>query len=369
MNRKIFICLLCTIFILISGCRKRNEASCPNNNFDAGFPSRNFSMGFTTWPFGPDYADRQSTYNFITTNADIYSEQFENYIPWKALMNNQPLPTDLTNDVASRLSLRPAGHQLFVSVSLLNIQRTDLLADQDGSIPAYATLNDPAIANAYIKYLKYLVDTFQPGYLLIGMEVNVLRIKQPDKWSAYLALIQQVRTALKTDYPSLPISASVTLHDWFNPNVPDPASYIAEIDAYVNQQDFAAVSFYPFLKGQRRQSEFQQAFDFLHAHTSRPIAFTETGHIAENLNVPAFNLSVTGSVCEQKEYLETLLHNARLHQYHFLIWWTHRDYDELWQIFPDSTKDLGKIWKDTGLLNEQGGERPAFSTWKSILLK
>lgn len=360
---------MCAALSLLAGCRKRNEAPCPNNNFVAGFPNRNFSMGFTTWQFGPDYADRESTYQFIAANADIYSEQFDNYIPWKALMNNQQLPIDLTNDIASRLSLRPAGHQLFVSVSLLNIERTDLLADQDGTIPAYTTLNDPAIVNAYINYLKYLVDAFQPEYLLLGMEVNVFRIKQQSKWPGYLALIQNVKAALKTDYPSLQISESVTLHDWFNPDVPDPVSYIAEIDAFVNQQDFAAISFYPFLKGQHNQSEFQQAFDFLHAHTSRPIAFTETGHIAENLNVAAFNLSVPGSVCEQKEYLETLLNNARLHQYQFLIWWTHRDYDELWQIFPDSTKDLGKLWKDTGLLSENGGERPALSTWRSILTK
>lgn len=366
---KIVFCFICTTLILFSGCRKRNDALCADNNFAANFPARNFSMGFTTWPFGPDYADRESTYRFITANADIYSEQFDNYIPWKALINNQALPTDLTNDIASRLSLRPPGHQLFVSVSLLNIERTDLLADQDGTLPAYTTLNDPAIANAYIKYLKYLVDTFQPDYLLLAMEVNVFRLKQQNKWPAYLALMQNVKAALKRDYPLLQMSESVTLHDWFNPDVPDPVSYIAEIDTYVNQQDFAAISFYPFLKGQRKQSEFQQAFDFLHAHTSRPIAFTETAHIAENLNVPAFNLSVPGSVCEQKDYLETLLNNARLHQYQFLIWWTHRDYDELWQIFPDSTKDLGKLWKDTGLLNEKGFERPAFSTWKSIFLK
>ena len=28
-------------------------------------------MGFTTWPFGPDYDDRQSTYQFIAANAAV----------------------------------------------------------------------------------------------------------------------------------------------------------------------------------------------------------------------------------------------------------------------------------------------------------
>jgi hypothetical protein len=361
--------LLVVLLFFSSGCRKKNDASCAANNFSSSIPSRNFSMGFTTWPFGPDIANRTSTYQFIGMNADIYSEQFDNYIPWNALMNDLPLPADLTNDIASRLSLRPSGHEMMVSVSLLNIERTNLLVDQDGSLPPYTTLNDPAIATAYIKYLKYLVSQFQPDYLVLAMEVNVFRMKQESKWTAYKSLVQTVKAALKADYPTLQMAESVTLHDWFNPAVPDAAAYISEIDSYVNQQDFAAISFYPFLKGQDTKSEFQQAFDFLHAHTTRPIAFTETGHIAENLSVPAFNLSITGNVCEQRDYLETLLSNAHLHQYHFLIWWTHRDYDELWKIFPDSTKDLGKLWKDTGLLNENGGSRPAFSTWKSILLK
>ncbi len=326
-------------------------------------------MGFTTWPFGPDYSDRQSTYQFIAANADIYTEQFDEYIPWNALLNNQPLPASLTNDIASRLSLRPAGHQLMLSVSLLNIERTNLLADQDGSIPPHASLDDPAIANAYVKFLQYLVAQFQPDYLVIGMEVNVFRIKQPGKWAAYKSLVQQVKTVLKADYPDLPVAESVTLHDWFNPAVPDPVAYIAELDAYVNQQDFAAISFYPFLKNLHTPAEFQQAFDFLHAHTSKPIAFSETGHIAENLSVPAFNLSVSADGCKQNAYLETLLTNARDHNYLFLTWWTHRDFDELWQIFPDDTKDLGRLWRDSGLLNESGGERRAYQTWKSVLAK
>ena len=362
----LFSLLLCTLF---SGCRKRTADTCVNDTFISNFPARNFSMGFTTWPFGPDYADRETTYQFITTNADIYSEQFDNYIPWQQLINNQPLPTDLTNDIISRLSLRPSGHELLLSVSLLNIERDDLLADKDGSVPSYISLNDPVISNAYVKYLKYLIDQFQPDYLVVAMEVNVLKLKKPDKWNEYKALAQSVKTILKNDYPTLRMSESITLHDWFNPNVPDPITFITEIDDYVNQLDFAAVSFYPFLKGQHTKEEFREALDFLHAHTNKTIAFTETGHIAENLSVPGFNLSVNGSPCEQNAYLETLLTSAQQHQYHFIIWWTHRDYDELWKIFPDSTKDIGKLWKDTGLLGETGAERPGFVTWKEILKK
>ncbi|HUR10560.1 MAG TPA: hypothetical protein VM012_04290 [Flavitalea sp.] len=359
------------ILLIFSGlaCRKQKDTACADSGFSSSFGGRNFFMGFTTWPFGPDYQDREKTYQFISDNADIYAEQFDTYIPWKALINNQPLPADLINDITSRRGLRNPAHKLFLSVSLLNIQRTDLLADVDGTIPGYTTMDEPILIDAYVKFVKYLVDQFQPQYLVIAMEANVLRIKQESKWAGYKSMIQTVRTKLKQDYPALKISESVTLHDWYNPQVPDPIAYAAEISDYVKQQDFLAISFYPFLKGLQSRQGYQQAFDFLHSQTTKSIAFSETGDIAENLSIPAYNVSIKGDVCAQNEYLETLLTNARNHDYEFIIWWTHRDYDELWKIFPDSTKDLGKFWRDTGLENENGEGRPSLATWKFALHK
>jgi hypothetical protein len=362
------------IFLLIilaaAACKKPRTVNprC-NDDFNSSFSARNFSMGFTTWPFGADYADREATYSFISSHADVYSEQFDNYIPWKALINNEPLPLALTNDIASRLSLKPRDHRLLLSVSLLNIPRDGLLADVDGFIPAYTSMDDPEVASAYMKYLKYLLQAFHPDYLVLAMEVNELRIKRPDLWPGYLSLIETVKRNLKIDYPTLKMAESVTLHNWYNPNVTNQSAFIAEINNYVSQHDFAAVSFYPFLKGQHTAAEFQQAFDFLHAQVTKPVAFVETGHIAEDLNVPAFQLSVKTSDCEQKEYLESLLKNAKAKDYEFIIWWTHRDYDELWQIFPAETKDIGALWKDTGLVTGEGESRPALTSWNLALSK
>jgi len=61
------------------------------------------------------------------------------------------------------------------------------------------------------------------------------------------------------------------------------------------------------------------------------------------------------------------LSNAHRQDYEFVIWWTHRDYDELWKTFPPELKDLGSLWKDTGILDENGNLRPAYKTWTAIL--
>ncbi len=166
------------------------------------------------------------------------------------------------------------------------------------------------------------------------------------------------------------MSESITLHNWFNPNVENPAEYISEMSNYVNQNlDFAAISYYPFFKGQHTATEFQQAFDFLHSEVTIPIAFVETNHLAENLEISGFNLNIKSDECEQLAYLETLLYNAHNENYPFIIWWAYRDYDQLWATFPTEFQDIGKLWRDTGLLNEDGKERPSFIVWKNTFEK
>ncbi len=356
----------------LSGCEEDNSntLACDTDHSLDEISERNFSMGFSTWVFGPTESNRDETYQFLYSNADIYSEQIEYKIPWNAWINNSPLPPEFTREIDRRVSKKMKTHQLLLSVSLLNIDRSDLLEDYDGSIPNYSALNDTVIENAYFKHLKYLISRFDPDYLVIAMEVNELKIHSESKWTAYQSLMNKIRTRLKDAYPNLPLSESITLHNWFEPEVKDQTGFISEISNYINQNmDFAAISYYPFLKGQHKKTEFQRAFNFLHSEVSVPIAFSETAHLAENLTIKNFNINIKSNACEQKYYLETLLLNAHKQNYEFIIWWTHRDFDKLWETFPLEYKDLGKLWRDTGLLDEKGTKRPSFTVWKKTVEK
>lgn len=330
--------------------------------------SRNFQMGFSTWPYGPDLNDQDSTYDFIGKQSDIYSEHIDDRIPWSAWMNGTALPQAFVNSIAGKKNRKLANSQLILSVSLLNNSRNELAADYNDSIPAYDSLNQNKIKIAYYKHLEYLIQELQPDYLVAAIEVNELRINVPSKWPEYKKLMQAVRDSLRQNYPNLPLAESVTLHNWFNTSINDSLNYQTDLRNYVNtNMDFAAISFYPFFKGLSDSVDFQQAFDFLHQQTQLPIGFVETTHLAEDLVVPGLSLNIPSTEMEQNQYLRSLLINAYRQDYEFVIWWAHRDYDELWQTFPPELKDLGSLWKDTGLLDEKGKTRPALSTWRSIL--
>ncbi|MFK5879829.1 MAG: hypothetical protein QM478_10080 [Flavobacteriaceae bacterium] len=372
MNKSILYVLIG--MTILSSCDKEDEdlnpLTCEDNNSLNVITQRNFEMGFSTWGYGPNEADKEETYQFIESNADVYSEQIDNKIPWNAWINNSALPVEFKNDIDNRISKGLNNHKLLLSVSLLNTDRSDLLEDYDGSIPNYSSLNDINIENAYFKHLEYLVLKFNPDYLVIAMEVNELKLESETKWDEYKILMSNIRNRIKINYPNLPLSESVTLHNWFNPEIENQTNFIFEVSNYVNQNmDFAAISYYPFFKGQHNENEFQQAFDFLHSEVTIPISFVETTHLAENLNISNFNLNIDSDKCEQKAYLETLLLNAHNENYEFIIWWAYRDYDKLWETFPAEFKDVGKLWRDTGLLNENGIERPSFTIWNKILSK
>jgi len=364
--------LLFTIFLLIASCNHEEapiDENCIDTTFFSQYNSKSFYLGFSTWSYAKTYEAVDDTYQFISENSDIYSEHIDYKIPWNAWINGLSLPLDFTEEIAARASRKIENAKLSVSVSLLNNERNDLAYDFDGTIPNYNSLDDIEIENAYFKHVKYITDQLNPDYLIIAIEVNELLKNAPQKWDAYKSLMAHVKTRIQEEFPLLKISESITLHNFYQPDVANQEEFIDEIVDYSNSMDFVAISFYPFFKGLKTKEDFQSAFDFLHERIDKPIAFAETGHLSEDLTVDSYNLFIAGNQCEQNEYLESLFTNAQKENYEYVIWWTHRDYNELWETFPIEVQDLGKLWISTGIINEDGIPKQAYSTWKIVYKK
>lgn len=352
---------------LLFSCEEDVETdSGANNDFFSEYSARNFEMGFSTWAYAPTTESVDATYQFISNSADVYSEHIDANIPWNAWINDLPLPQEFTDEIAGRASRKIPNVKLTVSVSLLNSARNELAFDFDGTVPNYTAFNDTEIEDAYFRHLEYITNQLDPDYLILAIEVNELLLHAPEKWAGYKLLMANVRTRMKQRFPSLRISESITLHNLYKPDVDNPQEHIDEIVAYANSLEFAAISFYPFFKGLSTREEFQEAFDFLHQNISKPIAFAETSHLSENLMIESLSIFISGNEAEQNDYLESLLTNAQKQSYQYVIWWAHRDYNELWEIFPKEVQDIGKVWISNGIVNEDGAEKSAYATWEMV---
>jgi len=354
------------IIVLLFSCSK--EVIAPE---DAGFfkdDKRNFSMGFTSWPYAPTLDAVNDTYLFLDRSGDVYEEIFPQKVPWKAFINDETLPTAYVDDVYKCVYHRISGKKMILSVSPLSIFRDNLAPDYDGSLPVYTRFSDATIEDAYFKHLSYLIENIRPDYLIFAMEVNEIYVHNFMQWQAFKILMKDIEERLRSDFPELPISVSITLHSLYEPDITNAGLYQQEVFDFVNQADidFVSVSFYPFFKKLKTKDKWQQAFDLLYERINKKLAFSETGHISADLEVAAYNFSVTGSQEEQNEFLKTLLLNAQDHAYEFVIWWTHRDYYQTWLTFPSETQDLGKFWLTTGLLNDDGGYKEAYFSWMEV---
>jgi len=364
----LYISVLMSLFICCTD-ERDNPLNCPDNDFFCEYESRGFDMGFTSWAYAPTVESVSDSYLFIGNNADIYTEHIDSNIPWNAWINDLPLPAEFTNEISARAARKIPNLKLTVSVSLLDLARAELAEDFDGAVPDYVSLDDKHIEDAYFKHLKYITDQLNPDYLLVSIEINELLMNAPAKWEGCKLLMANIRSRMRSEFPSLPISESITLHNFYEPGVVDTQDFQNEIANYINELDYAAISFYPYFKNLKTKDDFQKAFDFLHDKVSTKIAFAETGHLSEDLTVTSFDLFISGSQSEQNDYLQTLLLNAQQLDYEYIIWYAHRDYDELWEIFPDDVKDLGKLWISTGIINEDGAEKESYNAWKTVFNK
>jgi hypothetical protein len=336
--------------------------------------TRPFRLGFTTWPSAPTVEAVTGTYTFIAANGDLLAEHIEEGVPWQAAADGKPFPKEFAQKMQGRAKNRPKGMKLLLSITPLDMGRQGFaeLVDDKGKRPvpkewADKKFNDPAVKAAYLAYVRWMIDTFRPDYLLTGIETNELLNNRPAAWDAYRELSAHVRAEIKKQHPDMVVAESVTLHKLLEKGNKKLAEYQKAIREFIAGHDFCPVSFYPFFLGQHKPAEFDEAFKFLTTFTDKRIAIAETGHPAEDLAVKRWNLNFPATAAEQDDYVTTLLKRAQADRYLFVTWYASKDFDDLWATFPESVKDLGRLWRDTGLVDEKGKERPGLATWKKEL--
>jgi len=170
---------------------------------------------------------------------------------------------------------------------------------------------------------------------------------------------RHVYAALKKEHPELSVFATFTLHAM----VKAKGAMLAAWKDLLPCNDLVAVSYYPFFVG---GPEALGALDWLvreFGGTGKPLAMTETNEAAERLPLPKAKVTIEGSPEKQAAYYRKLFRLAHDQRFAFVVSFVHRDYDALWEKIQGSAPELFMAWRDCGLLDEKGAERPACAVW------
>jgi len=345
---------------------------------------RPFRLGFTAFPHEASLEGVEEAFRILRDDADLVTLHHDDGLPWpEALASDgngiDNYPEAWRADWQGKKERLPPTHELLVSITPIAISRDQLALYNDGtggqplsSIGAPwdgADFTHPGVVDAYIRHAMNTVAFFRPDYLLVGIEVNLLQKQAPELWPSYVALQQQVYTALKARWPSLTVLLSFTALDMLEGLTDADSSLqvqaLRQVESY---SDYFGMSLYPYLTALLTDPVPEDLFARLADLSALPYAVAETGYYSEFREFDfgdGLTLTTAGTPAKQQAWIERLLSEAERRQYRFVVNFVGRDYDALCAQIQCSEVD--RIWEASGLVDEDGEDKPAMAVWRSYL--
>jgi hypothetical protein len=361
---------------------------------DAGAPEelRAFRLGFTAWPYAATQEAIQDTYARIRAEGDLITHHFLGGLPWQAALEGT-VPANVEEDLCGRLALTfpgaeigpdalgrcvapdgPAPLAVYLALDSLDTVRTDLAGywgATDGLSRADfgwgdATLDDPEVATAFANFSLALIDRLHPAWFNYGSEVSELMLNEPARFDAFVVFAERVSAAIRAVHPELPLLVSVALKH------PDASTRQTMVDGMARLAPFVdmmGVSVYPYAffghadAGRPANLPEEWLTQAVSIAGGLPLAVTETGRIAERLEIAEYGLDVPATAEDQAAFTQILLTESQSLGAAFINWFTVVDYDALWVTLGNSP--VAALWRDTGLFDEALAERPALGIWRA----
>ena len=355
--------LILILALLSGGCSKEDELK-----------KRPFRMGFTPFPYEISREAVEYTYDKLAAEADIINHHFDNGVPWEEALNGESFSSQIMDDWNYRVAKADVRQKTYVSVTPINFSRNGLAAyrGREDNMPLpfpWSTydFNHENVKTAYLNYCKRVIDFFQPDYFGMSIETNLLYFENPGLWAEYMELHDYVYGELKRQHPDLPVFSSVAgaplLEGFLEGN--DHVQQRLAVMQLLQRSDYYALSFYPHLTGHLGNPYPENTFDELFSISTKPLIIAETGYTAEIFSMDNGNgmITIQTDPLKQKLFLDDLLAASEDWNAEFIIYFTVRDYDQLWRQIGSPT-DINIAWRDAGLYDEAGNPRPALNSWR-----
>lgn len=344
---------------------------------------RPFHQGFTTLPPNFSEAALDITYQVIGAVGDLVAHNQQEGVPWLEALNSsnyQDYPAHLQNrwntDLAKDLQFAP-DHARYLMINPIETSYErlapywgeDVLQPLPAPFDSYS-FDHPDVKQAYTNYLIAAVEFWDPTYLAIGIESNILLAKRPDLWDAYKELHQHAYETIKGLYPDLTVLTSIhyehmlgllidskNLAEQLRDTRPDILQ--EEVREILQFSDVVAVSSYPYMVAGLNLTDgyFDPILDIA-KDLGKPLAFDQTAYISQDLYNPEFDITLPGNQALQNEYISYVLEQAQQNDFQFVVNFNAIDYG-----LNFGTEPAALTWAYAGLLEEDGTAKQALSAW------
>lgn len=334
-------------------------------------------MGFTPWLYEATTQAQTDVYDYINSKGDIVAHHFQQGIPFNdasTFPNFSNYETNIQNEINNRINLTDNDKKIYLAIDSLNSARNDLTdfwgtsANQSRPSPwDNRSFDDSNVISAYTNFALELISRFTPEYFNYAPEISDLMLNDSTKFNKFKTFAQQVYNAIKGSYPNLKLMVSIALKEPGSANMQTVTNKFDEIKDYV---DIVGISTYGYAfyghanAGDPANLPSNWLSQIQTIAPNKPYGIVETGWIAENLSVPAYSLNVTSNEANQNEYLTKMFEESNKLDIETIIWFSSYDYDTLWTDTLGSD-NLSKIWKDTGLFDENQSARSSATTWNN----
>jgi len=310
------------VWLGLAGCRGDDkEQPPPGPTIVRAAPSgepRSVAVGFSSLP--PEETTESYIGAFATAaqygdivliqRAPPWQDFFPNRQPSSSTLGTTQLETSLL-DQYDHLSLIYA-----IDPTDPTVQRSRLADLPPGVSQDEGFLNED-IQVAFVAYVRYVVKNYHPDFLVIGVEVNMLRRRSEAQYAAFLSLYEEAYANAKDADPDVKVFPSFQLED-LEGTLGDvhPPEWQA-LDDFAGMMDALGISTYPYLGEIRSATDLRSDYySQLRDRYAGEILIVESGYAS----APVEGERLVGTEADQQAFLSRLLGDAEANGFSAVIW-------------------------------------------------
>ncbi len=239
------------------------------------------------------------------------------------------------------------------------VQRTRIAGLPETPQPEEGFLRED-VQQALVAYAIYIATNYEPEYLVLGVEINMLRARSPEQFRGFLQAYRRAYDAVKSIRPDIKVFPTFQLEDLLGQLTQQHPPQWEAVEAFGRRLDVLAISTYPYLSSAIRLVREIPAgyYSQLRDRFAGEILISEAGYASATIE----GHSWVGSEREQEQFLRRLLEDAEANGFGAVVWVAERD--------PMQSRQGGAaVLNDVGLRFSDGADKIAWAVWEEWALR